>query len=562
MRKLVPAVFAWLLTAALSAPAAVVVEVALPVTLTAVPGGAAVTAAALPALLPAAPAALAAPSLAAAVPALAAPAPAAPAPAALALPVLRAAASTGDRDVPAAAAAAAFDGWRAPADPLAVEQPGVSFQIEQEGNLLHADAKDSSGNVFRYYKPVELRPELLKKSEDGLGSFERFFYAVRTLRGWLTRADPAKIWRALPLSGKLSYVNALEEAVAAERGPEAAWKGKNFLLLGKTKNAPDYVADHPDMEEPPSGRRSGEERFIQPEIVSAKDKAAKTGREAIGRTREVIWDTGHAGTQYHAFVKLAPEKLAAQLDGLLANVASLNEVLFLEAAIESPDNLLHGSLRPWHAGRSRRVRALAAAAGPARQPSWKDRDSEKHAYLGVRWWGMENGLAVISLELRGASLPFKRESPAMRGVEGSGAKMIRDYSHVERWLARVAAEAGRLSAGATRPAGSAGVELDDAAAAAALSKLSAERGGPPVAVADLEALSEALGAGPGVHPALIYPLAAGGSAAYAEELWRWTLARKHGAADFNARLAKYSLWSSFGGWARARLPGARSAAGL
>ncbi|UPT75650.1 MAG: hypothetical protein M0D55_08250 [Elusimicrobiota bacterium] len=562
MRKRLPSLTAWLLAAAVSASAGVV-ETYVPVSVAPVSGAAAISATARPGLLPLAASALPtlAPALAVPVPAVAAPVPVKAAPAALAMPVLRAAASTGEKAAPAAAAAA-FDGWKAPENPLAVEMPGVSFQIEQEGNLRHADPKDSSGNVFKYYKPVELRPELLKKAEDGLGSFDRFFYAVRTLRGWLTRADPAKVWRALPLAGKLFYVNGLEEAVAAERGPEAAWRGKNFLLLGKTRNAPDFVAEHPDMEEPPSGRRSGEERFIQPEIVSAKDKAAKTGREAIGRTRRVIGDTGHAGTQYHAFVKLAPEKLAAQLDGLLATVAAYNEVLFLEAAGESPDNLLHGSLRPWHAGRSRRVRALTRAAGPAHQPSWTDRDSEKHAYLGVRWWGLENGLAVISLELRGASLPFKRESPAMRGVEGSGSKMIRDYTHIERWLGTIATAAGRLSAGATRPAPSAEIELDEAAAAAALSKISESRGAPAVTVADLEALSASLGAGPGVHPALIYPLAAGKSAAYSEELWRWTMARKAGEADFNARLAKYSLWSSFGAWAAARLPSARASAGL
>jgi hypothetical protein len=209
------------------------------------------------------------------------------------------------------------------------------------------------------------------------------------------------------------------------------------------------------------------------------------------------------------------------------------------------------------------VRDLTKAAGPAHQPSWKDRDSEKHAYLGVRWWGMENGLAVISLELRGASLPFKRESPAMRGVEGSGSKMIRDYSHIERWLAQIASAAGRLGAGAYAPAASSEIVLDDAAAAAKLSEISAARGAPAVTVADLEALSASLGAGPGVHPALIYPLAAGKSAAYSEELWRWTMALKlNGEAEFNARLAKYTLWSSFGAWANSRLPSARAAAGL
>lgn len=452
-------------------------------------------------------------------------------------------------------------GVLSPAQALSTEFPGVSFQNEQEGNLFHGDARDSSGDVFAYYRPAELRGELLEAARARMSGLERFGVALKTLRGWLTRGDPLKAWDALPRTGKAHYLGMLEEAVAAERGPGAVWNGKRFLLLQKSPAAPDFVADHPDMEEPPGALREGlGSRFLQPEIVSHRGRAARTPAEALARTRRVIAETGHAGTQVHAFVTLPTGRLLAALPALAAAVQAANDVLFLEAAIESPDNLLHGSLRPWHAGRSERARALVQEAGASpNQPRWDDPDSEKHAFVGLRYWGTRAGQATVSLELRGASLPWRRPPGSGRGIEGAGVpEPRRDYAPLERALGQLALIADRLRNGGLGVEPEAPVVLDADAAARTLSALSAERGAPPVSAADLAALSEALGGGPGVHPALLYPLALGRSGAYGEELWRQALRLKAHGPEFNARLARYSLWTEFAVWARERLPAARS----
>lgn len=432
-----------------------------------------------------------------------------------------------------------------PAQALATQFPGVTFQNEQEGNLLQGDAKDSDGTVFAYYRPTDLRLDLLSQAAARMDGFDRFGMSVKTLRGLLTRGNALKTWNALPKTGKMYYLALLSEAVSSEKGADAVWKGKRFLLLEKSPDAPDFVAEHPDMEDPPSAlRESLGARFLQPEIVSHKERAARTASEAIARTRRVIADTGHAGTQYHAFVTMPTDALLAAMPRLTAALQAFNDLLFLEAAIESPDNLLHGSLKPWHAGRSERARTLVAGgSADAHQPKSDDADSEKHAFVGFRYWGTKDGQATVSLELRGTSLPWKRQgAAATRGIEGASMpEAKRDYSQLERALGEIALIADRLRNGGLPTVTDAAVSLDAEAVARALSARSAAHGAPPVSVADLVALSGALGGGPGIHPALLYPLARGGADAYASELWKQALAlRAQGADQFNARLARGS----------------------
>ncbi|MBI4348110.1 MAG: hypothetical protein HY553_14730 [Elusimicrobia bacterium] len=441
---------------------------------------------------------------------------------------------------------------RSAGDVLRSEFPGVVFQNEQEGSLRAADPRDSSGNVFRYYRPSELRPELLARAAAELSGVDRLIHSAVTWGGRRTRGKPLKAWEALPLRGKLRYLALLDDAVDRERGADAAWRGKSFLLLERSPGAPEFVADHPDMESPPAGWTvEGGARFLQPEIVSHRDRPARTAAEALSRTRLVIAETGHAGTQYHAFFTLDTERLERILPRLMAAVQALNDDLYLEAARESPDNLFHGSLKPWHAGRSNRVAALIAARSPApHQPSAGDFDSEKHAFLGVRYWGTVDGRTTVSLELRGASLPWTRESSqGLRFEGGNVGSAHRDYSGLERRLAQVALLADRARNGELPEARGDPPILDADAAVRTLSELSVARGGPQVTSRDLEQLSAALGAGPGVHPSLLFPLARGGARAYAEELWRQALARRAHGGEFNARFARYSLWTAFASWA-------------
>ena len=56
---------------------------------------------------------------------------------------------------------------------------GVFIQQEQEGSLIAADPRDSSGSVFRYYRPVELRPGLVAEVQAGITGFGKIGYGLR-----------------------------------------------------------------------------------------------------------------------------------------------------------------------------------------------------------------------------------------------------------------------------------------------------------------------------------------------------------------------------------------------
>lgn len=419
----------------------------------------------------------------------------------------------------AAAASALFD--RAlPARPLSevVDEAssrrlsgGVFIQQEHEGNLLAPDSRDSSGNVFRYYRPVEMRPELAARTQASLGAFSRAFTAVRRAFQLSGRGTPDAQWRAWPLAAKLDYLDRLEKAVTAERGPAAAWDGKVSLILERRAGAPAFVTKNPHMEPPPDGRRAAVgARFLQPEIVTAKDAPAASVAEALGRAREIIADTGHAGVQFHVFVKAPPQELLAQIDSLDGALQLVNDVLFAKAAAASDQNIAHPSLLPWHAGRSARVRRLLTDASPAPHvPAADDADSEKHAFVGFRYWGMEGGRAVVSLELRGASLPWKRAG-SERQIKGfeEPPKMERDYAEARAFLSYLSLYAQALAQGRAPAVPVLPVVLDEAAADAYLSGRAQAIGMPESAFDGLRAFSRRLIGAKALPAGYLFPFAA------------------------------------------------------
>ncbi|MCR4295700.1 MAG: hypothetical protein NUW21_09220 [Elusimicrobia bacterium] len=538
-----------------------------------------------PSLTPALTPLTASPAAIAPIPVLPAPAAGlAPAPAALA-PLKAAASVPGSptRGPPSAAVpseadagAAMFDGASAAqalADvarsasgrPLAA---GVFIQQEQEGSLIAQDSRDSSGTFFKYYRPAELRPALVAEVRAGLKGFAKAGYGLRRALSPFSKGDGA-VWEALSKDGKLAYLDKYEKAVIAERGAGAAWKGKTFLLMERAPGAPDFLAEHPDMEAPPAGyEHIPGHRFLQPEIVSGKLTPASSVGEALGRTKRIIGDTGHAGTQYHVFVKAEPEVLRAQLAGLQAALQAFNDALYAQAAQDSFQNVVHASLQPWHAGRSRRVAELLSAAEPeAHVPPAEDPDSEKHAFVGLRYWGTENGKLVVSLELRGASLPFKGRKSAARDMEIAELPK-RNYDEAQRWLSLLAAYAESLARGAAPRTGARPLILDGKAADALLSARAAKRGMPKDSYFGAAALAKRFTGAERVAPGLLLPFAASapGSAALDRFLDEWldvsakarSLEAAGGEFADARRYLEYQLWNAYAAWGRSHEPVARA----
>lgn len=527
------------------------------------------------------------PSPAALAPSLvAAPVPVLPAPAAGLAPALapRAAAARPDapRGPPSAAlapedaGAAMFDGAAA-AEALAgvaraaAGRPlaeGVFIQQEQEGSLIASDSRDSSGSVFRYYRPAALRPALVAEVQAGLKGLAKAGYGLRRALSPFSKGEGAA-WDAWGRDAKILYLEKLEKAVVAERGAAAAWRGKTFLLMERSPAAPAFLAEHPDMEAAPQGYEGVPgARFLQPEIVSGRDTPASSVGEALARTRRVIADTGHAGTQYHVFVKAEPEKLRAQLAGLQGALQAFNDALYARAVQDSFQNVVHASLQPWHAGRSRRVASLLASAGPEPHvPSAEDPDSEKHAFVGLRWWGMENGKAVVSLELRGASLPFKGRKSAARDMEVAELPK-RDYGEAQRWLSLLAAYGESLARGAAPRAAARPVTLDASAADALLAARAAERGMPKDSYFGAAELAKRLTGSDRPAPGLLLPFAASapGSAALDRFLDEWlAVSARARAVEASGgtfadarRYLEYQLWSAYADWGRSHEPVARA----
>jgi hypothetical protein len=435
---------------------------------------------------------------------------------------------------------------------------GVFIQQEQEGSLLASDPRDSSGNVFRYYRPVELREDLADQVHDDLSAFAKASVALKRAFRLHDRKSEYAAWDAWPLRAKLSYLDKLEKAVVAEKGRDAAWKGKVSLLLERKPGAPDFLTLNPHMEAPPPAYKdSVGAAFLQPEVVSDKEHPASTVNEAIGRTKVIIGDTGHAGTQYHVFVKASPETLRAQLPRLQAALQLLNDALFARAAQESFQNVTHPSLMPWHRGRSERVAQLITKGdAAAHTPAADDADSEKHAFIGLRYWGMEGGKMVVSFELRGGGIPFKAKQQAARDM-GSAELPKRDYTEVQRWLTLLSLYAEQLAQGRAPALPRRDTALDLAAAERVLSARAAQLGIPEGAYFGLAEFSKRLTGRDEVPPGLIFPFSA--SAPGSPYLRALTDAMLKESARLRAaeaargegadRAMNYLIWSAYREWA-------------
>lgn len=438
---------------------------------------------------------------------------------------------------------------------------GVFIQQEQEGSLIAPDSRDSSGNVFRYYRPVELREDLAEQVQQGLSGLQKVGVSLRRALRVKDRKSAYAAWDAWPLDGKLAYLDKLEKAVVAEKGPQAAWDAKVSLILERKPGAPEFLTKNPHMENPPAAYKNVPgARFLQPELVTDKTRPSPTIAEALERTRRMIAETGHAGTQYHVFVKADPAVLREQLPRLQAALQLLNNALFAEAAQESMQNIVHPSLLPWHAGRSARVAALLErAAAEPHVPQAEDADSEKHAFVGLRYWGVEDGRLVISFELRGASLPFKvKQTMARDGMGGNPELPKRDYTKAQRWLSLLSLYAEQLAQGRAPALASRPVALDAAAADAVIRARARERGIPDDAYYGVNDFGKRLSGGAQAAPGYLFPFAAAapGSPALArftdaflDHSARLRAFERAGTLDDRRRTLEYEFWSAYREWA-------------
>jgi hypothetical protein len=279
----------------------------------------------------------------------------------------------------------------------------------------------------------------------------------------------------------------------------------------------------------------------------------------LGRAKAIIADTGHAGVQFHVFVKAPPRDLLAQMDSLDGALQLVNDSLFAKAAAGSDQNITHASLMPWHRGRSERVRELLLrAADGAHVPAADDPDSEKHAFVGFRYWGMEGGKAVVSLELRGASLPWKRAPQSLVQGMDSAPKPERDYEAARADLTMLSLYAEALARGEAPRVPVRSAVLDEAAAERALQARARELGVPDGAYDGLAAFARRLTGASRAPAGYLFPFAA--SAPNSPELRalegeivviaaRLKAAEQAGGGD--ARHARYLFWSAYADWARA-----------
>jgi len=324
----------------------------------------------------------------------------------------------------------------------------VFFQLEAEGIVGHADIRESGGSFFKYYMPVELREDLLRKLHASMSKSERAGYKTRL---FFVRDK----WRALKEKHKLDYLKLHEEAVTAERGPGAAWGGTNkktFLLMKKTDRAPDFVADHPDFEiyafrDNPKYARLPGGHFSLPEITTHRNRPAATIHDAISRAQSIAVDTGHSSIHVHVFMKIPRERLLAREEELKAMLSLANERTYLRACSRSLANFSNPVLQPWHAGREAALKKLLS--GSPLRPDDPAVFELKFMTVGLRVWEHTPGHSVISFELRATANPFKTADGSNASVTvkelAAGEKQARDYSQTQRSLALLRTFAERLT---------------------------------------------------------------------------------------------------------------------
>jgi len=315
-----------------------------------------------------------------------------------------------------------FSLWLCLIGSVAYAPPNLFIQQEHEGNLTFEDPR---GSVFTYYEPVEVREDLIRQTVQSLWWPDRTIYWIQR-KTWY-RKDA---WTPLPVYAKLRYLKLLEQSLTGNGQENLCWNENVCRLLVRKKNAPPYLDDNPRMEAPPGQTNGSPRSFLFPEIITRRGAPALSVNEAIGRAERIIGETGHAGIHFHVFVRIPPERLRAQLSQLGSMLQLMNDKLYLEAARESFNNIVHPALHPWHQGRTQTVeRIIREGNTQPHTPEWNSPNNEKSVNLAFRYWGMEDGMMVVSLELRGVPIPTPPPRISVVGLEeGMGSPRGADLS--------------------------------------------------------------------------------------------------------------------------------------
>jgi hypothetical protein len=431
--------------------------------------------------------------------------------------------------------------------PVFGDPPRRFVQLEQEGNL-EAPVEDARGTFFRYYEPAEHDPALVRRVVEEQGTFRRWLF--RAARGLSPRSPEFDL---LDLSGKVRYL----ELLAEKRG--GCERKVPCELLRRRKNAPEWLAPHPFFEGPPGAPMDAPVSFWFPEIVSAKDKPAKTPAEAVVRHRQVIHDTGLESPHFHVFVRVPRARLEAQMAPLLASVQRINDDLFLQATHEAINNAMLDVLRPWTAATSERARETFTAGGAAPEaPRRADPHDPKFSFVGLRYWGETDGEVLLSLELRGVRTTYTYE-PQRRSMvngfeEANLPKKSRSFAYLERVLDRLWKTAGELERGTLEAPPHVARQPNLERAEALVAQVARERNVPsPPRYADF--LRRVFGL---EHPSpgLLFPfsdphrdLSDGPLRKFVEDFL--AVAEEFRASGNNTRLATQQFWGAYDRWVRA-----------
>jgi hypothetical protein len=302
----------------------------------------------------------------------------------------------------------------------------VEIYQEHEGNFRAARERDARGSFFDLYEPTILDTEALDLAVAKESWLSKQLIKLRQL---LQPSHP--IFDFLSTEGKIRYLEELERKLPIEN----AWDGKTSLLLRKRPRAFPWLSEHPSMEAPPFVALN-KPTFWLPEIKTDRSAPARSVREALKRTQDLIVATGMDGLHFHIFIRVGPEVLEKQSEALMSALLRYNERVFLEEAERSSATALSTVLQPWQSKHSARATEILKSKSTEAYAHNIRNDSTdpKETYIALRYWGMEDGQQVLSLELRAGSADLKVKSrlTPIRGLD-EGALPIeqRDYSVLE-----------------------------------------------------------------------------------------------------------------------------------
>ena len=310
----------------------------------------------------------------------------------------------------------------------------VFIQEEHEGNLnQNAQPIGTPVNVFSYYRPLEIRENLIDQVKSHMDWNTSLKFKIKSLLS----KDP---WEALDVESKLKYLDLYEKNLLSEKGSGAVWNNHEFLLMKRKTSAPDYITEHLTFEN--TADKMGEDRFRNPEVMTKKENPALTVSEALARAAKITTEIGHGPPHFHVFTQIPLDQLRQQLPAIKHILQLVNDQMFAEKVSIGTRNLALKMLNPWSLERSTQIEQIVNQA--AQTPKFYD---EKFSFLGFRYWGLDaTGKATISFEIRGGDFDPPPPSPNlyMRVEVAEPESRSKGFSYFRNYLNLFVLMADRL----------------------------------------------------------------------------------------------------------------------